>query len=231
VSVAYRAVVISAQHVHAGHSLSAGAANGIAVTMPNWLPGYGDMFAFGMFLAVYSAWTAQTGRSAVLLDHPLVPWLSWAVAAALFAAVSNIGLPTTPVTASPVGLSLARQTLYTLFAFFVVAPAVVGPQTEGLPRRMLQTRPLVFLGTVSYGIYLWHESWIETFLRRTGDRIFAISFPGLLLTVTMAATVTAALSYYLLERPMIRARLRSPGHSHLDIPSGEGAVATAAVSG
>jgi peptidoglycan/LPS O-acetylase OafA/YrhL len=195
VSVVWRSIVLSAH-------------GQLALTMPNWLPGYTDLFALGMLLAVFSAWTGSTGRSFRLLDDRAVPWISWSVAALMFVAVSNIGLPATPVTASPLGLSLLRQTLYGLFAFFVVAPAVVGPQDQGLVRRLLQTRPLVLLGTVSYGIYLWHESWIAMFLRWTRDPIFTMSFVVLLSFVVVTATTAASLSYYGLERPVLRARFR-----------------------
>ncbi len=185
----------------------------MALTMGNWLPGCADLFALGMLLAVLSAWWTATGGSPRLLDHSALPWISWAVAGWLFIAVSEVGLPVTPVTASPLGLSVVRQTLYGLFAFFVVAPAVIGPQDRGLIRKMLQTKPLVFLGTVSYGIYLWHESWIQMFLRWTGDRLFTISFLELTAFVALMATVTAALSYYGLERPILQARIRVPGRA------------------
>lgn len=182
----------------------------LALTMPNWLPGYADLFALGMLLAVFSAWTASTGRSPRSLERPSVPWVSWAIAGGLFVWVSNIGLPATPVTPSPLGLSLARQTLYALFAFFLVAPAVVGPQDQGLVRGLLQTRPLVFLGTVSYGIYLWHEAWIDRYLRWTGDRLFTMSFFELLAFVVLAATAAASVSYFAIERPFLRGSIPLP---------------------
>jgi len=206
VSLVYRTIVLSAADLRP-HRQSP---DGIFVTMPNWLPGYADLFALGMLLAVFSAWTASTGRSSRVLDHPALPWISWAIAGCFLVAVSDIGLPLKPIVASPLGLSLARQTLYGLFAFFVVAPAVIGPQDRGLIRRMLQTKPLVFLGSVSYGIYLWHESWILMFLRWTGDRLFTISFPELLAFVALMATVTAAVSYYGVELPIIQGRIRVP---------------------
>ncbi|HEX6394052.1 MAG TPA: acyltransferase [Acidimicrobiales bacterium] len=197
VSFVYRSIVLTAH-------------GQLALTMPNWLPGYTDLFALGMLLAVFTAWTASTGRSPRSLDHPSVPWISWAIAGGLFVWVSNIGLPVKPVTASPLGLSLARQTLYALFAFFLVAPAVVGPQDEGLVRRLLQTRPLVFLGTVSYGIYLWHEAWIDRFLHWSGDRLFTMSFLELLAFVVATATAAASVSYFAIERPMLRGSIRIP---------------------
>ena len=33
---------------------------------------------------------------------------------------------------------------------------------------ILQTRVMVFLGMISYGIYLWHDGWIERYLHWTG---------------------------------------------------------------
>ena len=227
VSLVYRSIVLWAQHVHPGQQVSGKAASGLAFTMPNWLPGYADLFALGMLLAVFSAWTTSTGRSIRILDHASVPGISWAIAAGLFLAVSNIGLPVKPITASPLALSLARQTLYGLFAFFIVVPAVVGPQSQGLLRRALQTRPLVFLGTVSYGIYLWHESWIVMFLRWTGDRLFTISFLELTAFVTVAATAVASISYFFVERPILSGRFRAPRRSVVDIPARQPAVAAA----
>ncbi len=73
--------------------------NPIAPTMPNWLPAYTDLFAMGMLLAVVSAYLATTDRQPAWLWHPVLPWASWALAAAAFWAVSNIGLPITPLTA------------------------------------------------------------------------------------------------------------------------------------
>lgn len=180
----------------------------LATTMPNWLPGYVDLFALGMLLAVFSAWSEATGRQPRLLWHPALPWASWALASAAFVAVSNIGLPWTPVTPSPVGLSLARQTLYGLFAFFVVLPAVVGRQDSGLVRRLLAFRPLALIGVVSYGIYLWHEAWIEVFLRWTGDKLFTVPLVDLVAFAGGLATLSAAASYVLVERPVIRSKLR-----------------------
>ena len=193
VSVVYRVVVLQA------HGM-------LALTMPNWLPGYADLFALGMLLAVVSAWSQATGRRPAALWHPVLPWASWALAAAMFVAVSDIGLPQTPITASPLGLSLERQTLYGLFAFFVVAPAVVGPQESGAIRKVLTFRPLALIGVISYGIYLWHESWIELFLRWSGDRLFTIPLWELTGFAGGMAALCATASYLLLERPIIRSR-------------------------
>lgn len=177
-----------------------------ASTMPNWLPGYLDQFAFGMVLAVISAWLAADGRRGAWLGHPAVPWASWAFAAATFFAVSNIGLAWTPIAAQTVATNLERQTLYGLFAFFVVLPAVFGPQDRSPIRRLLQVRPLVLIGVVSYGVYLWHEAWMYEFFSWTGDHIFSVPLWELTGAVTAAAIVSASLSYVIVERPFLRAR-------------------------
>lgn len=172
-------------------------------SMPNWLPGYLDQFALGVLLAVTSSWLRATRRRPRWLESPALPWLSWGAAALAYAAVANIGLPVAPLIASPVGLSLLRQTLYGAFAFFLVAPAVFGPQDSGLPRRLLRLRPLALIGAVSYGVYLWHEAWIELWLRWTGARLFEVSWPVLAAAVTALAIATATLSYLLVERPVL----------------------------
>ena len=195
ISVVYRVVVLQAHGT-------------LALTMPNWLPGYTDLFALGMLLAVFSAWSQATGRQPSALWHPALPWVSWSLAAAAYLAVSNIGLPWTPITPSPLGLSLARQTLYGLFAFFVVLPAVVGHQEQGAIRKLLAFKPVALIGVVSYGIYLWHEAWIAVFLRWTGDRLFTIPLWELVVFAGGLATLSATLSYIIVERPILRANVR-----------------------
>ncbi len=184
-----------------------------AMIMVNWLPAYIDLFALGMLLAVGSAYLQATDRRPGWLWHPALPFVSWALALGALVAVSNIGLPLTPVTPSPLGLSLARQTWYGLFAFFVVAPAVFGSQERGVIRGLLQTRVLALIGVVSYGVYLWHEAAIALFLRWTGDPLFTIPLWELASVVTALAIVAATASYVLIERSIVRARIRLPRRS------------------
>ena len=65
--------------------------------------------------------------------------------------------------------------------------------------RFLSLRPLVWMGTVSYGAYLWHYPvFIELDSARTG--VGGLS----LLAIRMATTFAmAAASYYLIERPVM----------------------------
>lgn len=175
-------------------------------TMPNWLPGYVDLFALGMLLAVASAWCATQDRRPAWLWHPALPWVSWSLAAVAFVAVSNLGLPLTPVTGSALALALARQTLYGAFAFLLVTPAVFGPQDRGLPRALLRWRPLALAGVVSYGIYLWHEAAIDVYLRWTGNHLFAHPWWQMYAVAASLAIASATASYVVVERPVLRHR-------------------------
>lgn len=63
----------------------------------------------------------------------------------------------------------------------------------------LNTRPLEWIGLLSYSLYLWQQP----FLNRNSTQWFA-SFP---FNITLAV-VCACLSYYLLEKPLMRLRKR-----------------------
>ncbi len=178
----------------------------------SWLPANLDLFALGMLLAVASVWWAQVRHDQMprWLDHPLMPWISWATAAGLYVAVSNIGIPVVPLYHISIPLNLLRQTLYALFAFFLLLPAVFGPQDRSAVRALLRWRPVVGLGVVSYGIYLWHQAWITLFFRWTGDVLFRTSWWQLTLFAVATATASATLSYVLVERPILSLKRRFP---------------------
>jgi peptidoglycan/LPS O-acetylase OafA/YrhL len=88
---------------------------------------------------------------------------------------------------------------------------VFGPQDRGLIRRVLRSRPAVAIGVISYGIYLWHETWMLKILDWLHRPLFTTSFLKLTLGVTVLAVGSAALSYVLVEQPFQRlGRRRSP---------------------
>jgi peptidoglycan/LPS O-acetylase OafA/YrhL len=201
VSIVFRAVVFG---LHSGRVHDLGI---------YWLPANLDYFALGMGLAVASAWVAT--RESVPQPVELVGRLSilwWLLAVACFCAVSK-GLRL------PVGLvrvdgwkAYARQFLYGATAFFLLLPAVFGPQDRGLVRRFLRWKPMVYLGLISYGIYLWHQAWIGQAFTWQRRPVFFASFPGLLTTALAWTLVTASLSWFLVERPLlqVRDRVRPP---------------------
>ncbi len=177
-----------------------------------WLPANLDAFALGMGLAVVRTWSAQRDRPVAFLDAVgRLDWMWWALAALCFQAVSFwIGLPTT-LTLVYGGKAYERELLYSAVAFFLLLPAVFGPQDRGVTRRFLRSRPMVFLGSISYGIYLWHQAFIEKVHQWGGWSHNALPNGPFLVHVLGALALTivvASASWYLVERPLLRRKDR-----------------------
>jgi peptidoglycan/LPS O-acetylase OafA/YrhL len=88
--------------------------------------------------------------------------------------------------------------------------------------RLLSVEPVVYLGKVSYGTYLWHWPVIIVI-----DRAFDLSVMATVAMTVLVATALASLSFQLLERP-IRVSALLDGHRRVVIATGLAAsVATA----
>ena len=73
--------------------------------------------------------------------------------------------------------------------------------------RWLEWRPLVFVGTVSYGVYLLHKIVLDVASR--GLARVGLESPGLLFVSCLIGTIgLAALSYRYFERPLLRLKDR-----------------------
>jgi peptidoglycan/LPS O-acetylase OafA/YrhL len=98
---------------------------------------------------------------------------------------------------------IESRTLYAVLLLpFVVASAVLvlAAVMEGSPvARVLAVRPLVFVGRISYSLYLWHTMAL-VFGR---DLLGLPSLGGVALGVAVAAV-----SYYAIERPFLRLKAR-----------------------
>ena len=80
----------------------------------------------------------------------------------------------------------------------LIVCAVAGPQSR--VARALAVRPLTLLGTISYGVYLWHWP-VNVFL--TSQRVHLHGFPMYALRFAVTFAIAIA-SYWLLERPIRR---------------------------
>jgi peptidoglycan/LPS O-acetylase OafA/YrhL len=179
--------------------------------LQNILPGWIDVFAVGMALAVLSAWYAHR-RSAgpPILSRPWMPAASWGLSALALLLVSTyVGAPT-PSEVFSVSEELSIHYLYLAVAFFLLLPAIFGPQDRSPVRAFLRNPVVAWLGLISYGVYLWNEAIIEKYLDWTDRTPFNTYLGSMLLVVVIVTIAVAATSYYALERPVLRLKSRVP---------------------
>ena len=144
-----------------------------------WLPGYLAWFIGGMMLTVLAAMGV---RCHWFLAVPL------AVLCYVIAATPIAGEATT----SPTGLAQAvvKIGFYAVIATLVVAPLVLG--NRGAYSRLLGSRPMVWLGEISYEIFLVHLIVMELAMVAVLHwRVYTGSMPALFI-VTLALTIPVA---------------------------------------
>jgi peptidoglycan/LPS O-acetylase OafA/YrhL len=113
----------------------------------------------------------------------------------------------------------------TLLCGWVVLRAAQGFQ--GLIGRFLGSAPLVYLGQISYGLYLLHKP-IPSILRAYGIDTDEIPAGIGFLMYTVLAILAASLSWFLFERPINRLKRNFPYRIHGVMPVCEPALAGAA---
>jgi peptidoglycan/LPS O-acetylase OafA/YrhL len=156
-------------------------------------------FAWGMLLAVIQI---ERPRATSRLGHLLsLPHVCWPLGAAVFALAAlevsrHLG----------VGYGLREGIpvlLLGLAAMLLLAPTMLGDGQRTV-RLVLANRAMVFAGTISYGIYLYHYPFVRSLLN--ADFVLESGHPvlyaGLLAVVGTFAFASA--SWYLVERPLMR---------------------------
>lgn len=173
-------------------------------TLGGSMVNYLDWFALGMALATAVAWRETGGRvpSAVrsLADRELACFVC---AAACFAGVvlTMNGAPSLTVQETAPGY-FTRFLLQGLGAMCVLLPAVLG--REDLPaQRLLRGAVPAAIGTVSYGIYLWHKVVLDLIDEHlpTGS-VLAVGVG--VVAVAVPTIVIATISHRVIERPALR---------------------------
>lgn len=144
-----------------------------------WLPGYLAWFIGGMVLTVLAAMGVRC---------------YWFIAVPL--AVLCFFIASTPIageaTTSPTGLAqaLVKIGFYAVIATLVVAPLALGD--SGVYSRLLSSRPMVWLGEISYEIFLVHLIVMEiAMVEVLRWRVYTGSMPALFV-VTMVLTIPVA---------------------------------------
>lgn len=169
-----------------------------------WLPGFLPWFLVGIVFAAVSAHITVTGEDHLFerLAHDLTG--CWIVATATFAiACSPIAGPRLLLVPGAWEAGL-KALLYTVAGAFFVLPLVFGPEREGRVRRALSGTIPFWFGEISYGIFAIHMFVLNMVFRATKIDIFTGHYLYILFLTLVVTTVVAALSFHLMEKPIMR---------------------------
>jgi peptidoglycan/LPS O-acetylase OafA/YrhL len=190
------------------------------------LPALFDWFAVGLALAVVAAqWERVPDRFAALHRLARRPGLCWLGAALLF-------LLAAPIQGGDLLLpldSLGAHVLLGIACGLLVLPVAAPPdQAPGPLLRGLASRPVVWLGTISYGIFLFNVPvFVEVrhaLFHDAADPALVAPAPAgqtaLLVVLTLAGAVAlGAASWYLVERPAQRRSRSAAPNRHRSDPT------------
>jgi peptidoglycan/LPS O-acetylase OafA/YrhL len=171
-----------------------------------WLPANLDWFAAGMALALLSCipQTASTGRRILKTcrEWAEAPGTCWVIGGLLF------WLATLPLTGPrnllvPTGWEWTlKHWLYAAAACAFLLPLMLS--SGGPIGRFLSSKPMRLLGDLSYGVYLWHLPLLLSIQRGLHLRTFGGHFVELFVLTGAATTAVAALSWFGMERRLLR---------------------------
>lgn len=170
-------------------------------------PGWDGFWRFSRGLDTRADCLLVGCAAGIIISGQLLPrrrWLEWALS--LAAAISCGGL-----------IWLAAHDLYdhwmyylgwflaSLFTAIIIVHLVYSP--KGVLHWILETPPLVYIGIISYGLYIWHVPIFNIIHEHYPAHWRVVAVP-----VSVAATLV---SYYLVERPCLRLKkqLNQPGKS------------------
>jgi peptidoglycan/LPS O-acetylase OafA/YrhL len=120
-------------------------------------------------------------------------WGSFAAAAGL-ALIAGFAMDSSP------WMCCLGWSLMSLCSAVLIAQIIISSKT--IFHRVLENRLLVYLGTISYGLYLWHRPVIMAVLHYHLPRLEHV-----IVSTTIFTALTLA-SYYLLELPCLRLKKR-----------------------
>ena len=135
------------------------------------------------------------------------PGLCWAFALAIWLVqvLTVVPAPFTVASFGPGGY-IVLHLVQAVVAVLVLIPVFFGNPNFGLPARFLGHRLMLWLGILSYGLYLWSVT-VTVDLGVGGAEA---GFGTVLALTFLIALPLAALTYYLIERPLMVLKYRSP---------------------
>ena len=189
-----------------------------------WLPGFLDWFALGMAAAVIQVRLGMGGApawmGAVRQVAQATGWCLLIAAGLAVIAATPIAGPLTFDPASPNSLVI-KHLPYGAIAAFLLRPGFLGVgDTREAPARgswwaaILGSSVVVYLGTISYGVFLWHLVLLRFIQNALGLQVFAGGFWVVWPLVVLASIAVASASWFILEKPVLNwAHRRTPGES------------------
>jgi peptidoglycan/LPS O-acetylase OafA/YrhL len=180
-----------------------------------WLPGYLAWFAGGIGLAVLEVDGTGTGsRRLVGVGRELArsPWVCWGLGLAAFVVATTPLAGPRDLSTPTEGAAAVKNVLYLVVAVAFLLPLTVGHADGGRVRTLLASRPMAWLGQRSYGVFLWHLLVLEVVVRLLHQELFTGSWVVTFVLTLAGAVVAAALTYRLLESPVMRLRSRVPAY-------------------
>lgn len=99
---------------------------------------------------------------------------------------------------------MIRQFFYGVIGLSLVLPMAWGGGLPSRIGRLLNSTLLAFLGTISYGIYLWHQFVFIKIRKLFGWPVFDGHFWPLLAGAVLGSTAIAAVSHRFIEQPLSR---------------------------
>jgi peptidoglycan/LPS O-acetylase OafA/YrhL len=109
-----------------------------------------------------------------------------------------------------IALEVALDFGVSLAAAWMVGRAAAG--VTGAAGSMLIARPVVYVGTISYGLYLYH-GFMPYVLGRYVPGFIEMSWPIRFVLLTMTTVATAAVSWKMFEAPILSLKDRLAGAS------------------
>jgi peptidoglycan/LPS O-acetylase OafA/YrhL len=163
-------------------------------------------FALGLGLAVVSVVDWKAGLPRVVRGAAASPMLCWVAAAAIYVFTVLAFYPA-PFIIAPFRDGLEYTTLNLIqgvAAVLLFIPAVFGNPNRGLPNRLLGHPALMWVGLISYGLLLWNVTFAVLLGYPRADE----GYWTVLIVGTLATIPLAVLSYYVVERPLMKFKYR-----------------------
>jgi peptidoglycan/LPS O-acetylase OafA/YrhL len=158
------------------------------------LPSFFYLFVCGMLLAILSVEAERTPETSRRLIG--VTRYAWPVALVLFC-IQNWVI-------RDLDVSLATDVTDAVIATLVMTPAVFGDAATRV-RRFLGHPAVMWVGLVSYGLYLWHPQVVSAaYSAGIGDHFTGLGYFPFAILMFLCTAALAGCTYYAIERPVLK---------------------------